>query len=82
MLRRRVCGRSAGIIVAPSNLDTVCAGGPESLTLTVTFSESARVGMPEMTPVGAFSASPRASTPPLIAHRYPPAPPTATSAAW
>ena len=70
------------MIVAPSDLDTVCAGGPGSLTLTVTFSGPARVGMPEMTPVRAFNASPRGSTPPLIAHRYRPAPPTPASVAW
>ena len=65
------------MIVAPSDLDTVCAGGPGSLTLTVTFSGPARVGTPEMTPdprvqhepAGQHAGADRPPIPPRAADR-------------
>jgi hypothetical protein len=60
--------------------DAVCDGGPALESCTLKLDEPGAVGVPEITPVEAFSESP-AGRAPLIVHVEVPAPPTDCSVA-
>ena len=63
-----VIASTAGAIVIDAATDFTCAGLPLSLTVAVKLNAPLAVGIPEITPLPAFSANPAGRLPELIDH--------------